>query len=178
MPLCRALVGLWCILMALPRTLSLSSRDSLGRETGQASKEYFDSFYVERVVELVPRSMSKRSVNSNQNSWFNEKEKLIINGLGKKFVLILSRSKEFIAPGFVVQRMTDNTTFIEEFKDGGIYSKCFYSGTVHDNIHSVATLSLCGALSKLPLHIVCIGGAIARNLSNSIYHEMYLSRGT
>ncbi|KAK6176237.1 hypothetical protein SNE40_014557 [Patella caerulea] len=145
MPLCWAIVGIWCILFMSPsRILSLSTRDN--KETD--SVEYFDVFYPQRVSDFVEspafRHIWKRSVSDKLNRSLNPNEKLIISGFRRNFTLNLSLSKDFLGPSFLIERQGDNTTYIEEYNKGEF--QCFYSGTVENEINSVATLSLCGAM--------------------------------
>lgn len=96
------------------------------------------------------RHFHKRSV---RKMW-DPSAKYFLDINGKSYRFDLEYMHNFVLPGLIVQRYSDNYTWIEE-EDNQTGLSCFYHGTVNGSARSRATLSLCdGMVSSNALFIV------------------------
>ncbi|XP_041349612.1 A disintegrin and metalloproteinase with thrombospondin motifs 9-like [Gigantopelta aegis] len=101
-----------------------------------------------------------------------------IDAFGKVLTLNLTLFSEFISPGFIIQRVKGNYSWLEEVNDGELVT-CFYSGKVDGYDDSQATFSLCNGMSgviHLPHEKYFIQPS-SKNLSSSFpEHQPHIIR--
>lgn len=101
---------------------------------------------------------SRPSDNSGENNAAGEFKPLILAINAPDYfgavTLVLTRMTEFLSPGFVIQRVQGNVSWLEEVQDSGV--DCYYSGIVLEYAEgSNVALSLCdGVVSK---HLLNVG---------------------
>ena len=87
------------------------------------------------------RHFHKRSV---REKW-DPSAKYVLDINGESYRFDMEFMHNFVLPGLIVQRFSDNYTWIEE-EDNQTGLSCFYHGTVNGSAHSRVTLSLCDGM--------------------------------
>ena len=89
----------------------------------------------------------KRSV---REKW-DPSVKYILDINGESYNFNMEFKHNFVLPGLIVQKYSDNFTWIEE-EDRQSGLSCYYHGTVNGSVQSRATLSLCDGMVSIESH--------------------------
>ena len=95
------------------------------------------------------RHFHKRSV---REKW-DPRVKYFLDINGENYHFDLEYMHNFVLPGLIVQKYSDNYTWIEEEDDQSGLS-CFYHGAISGSAQSRATLSLCDGMVSMKLNLV------------------------
>ena len=90
------------------------------------------------------RHFHKRSV---REKW-DPSVKYILDINGESYYFNMEFKHNFVLPGLIVQKYSDNFTWIEE-EDRQSGLSCYYHGTVNGSVQSRATLSLCDGMVSI-----------------------------